>query len=120
VFRRIDAVVSRLPFEWVEEGFLSEWGDWRQSDDDDGDDTATVNFQVTESFLEQIDDTWQERGFNSRSEFIQYTLQDAVDFPMFDRAELVALLEAEEDIREGRTKNAEEARELFGTSGERY
>lgn len=29
VFRRIDAVVSRLPFEWVEEGFLSEWGDWR-------------------------------------------------------------------------------------------
>ena len=34
VFRRIDAAVSRLPFEWVEEGFLAEWGDWRQSDDE--------------------------------------------------------------------------------------
>ena len=49
-----------------------------------------------------MDDTWQERGFNSRSEFIRYTLRDAVEFPTFDRDELVALLEAEEEIREGR------------------
>jgi Arc/MetJ-type ribon-helix-helix transcriptional regulator len=85
------------------------------TNDDGKDDIATVNFKVTESFLEQIDDTWQGRGFNSRSEFIRYTLRDAVEFPTFDRDELVALLEAEEDIREGRTTSAEEARERFGT-----
>lgn len=75
-------------------------------------------FKVTESFLNEIDDTWQGRGFNSRSEFIRYTLRDAVEFPTFDRDELVALLEAGEDVREGRTVSADEAREQFGTSDE--
>ena len=28
------------------------------TNDDGGDDIATVNFKLTESFLEQIDDTW--------------------------------------------------------------
>jgi Arc/MetJ-type ribon-helix-helix transcriptional regulator len=85
---------------------------------DDEDDIVTVNFKLTESFLEEIDDTWQGRGFNSRSEFIRYTLRDAVEFPTFDRDELVALLESEADIREGRTMSAEEAREEFGTGNE--
>lgn len=80
-----------------------------------GDEIVTVNFKVTESFLDEIDDTWQGRGFNSRSEFIRYTLRDAVEFPTFDRDELIALLEAEEDIREGKTMSADEARERFGT-----
>lgn len=84
----------------------------------DEDDIVTVNFKVTESFLDKIDDTWQGRGFNSRSEFIRYTLRDAVEFPTFDRDELIALLEAEEDIREGKTLSADEAREQFGTDDE--
>ena len=85
---------------------------------DGEDEITTVNFKVTESFLERVDDTWQGRGFNSRSEFIRYTLRDAVEFPTFDRDELVALLEAETDVREGRTVDAETARERFGTSDE--
>jgi len=79
---------------------------------------VTVNFKTTESFLADIDETWQGRGFNSRSEFIRYTLRDAVEFPTFDRDELVALLEAEEDIREGTTASADEVRERFGSSDE--
>ncbi|WP_231189314.1 ribbon-helix-helix domain-containing protein [Haladaptatus sp. DYF46] len=82
------------------------------------DDIVTVNFKVTESFLNEIDDTWQGRGFNSRSEFIRYTLRDGVEFPTFDRDELIALLEAEEDIREGKTLSADAAREQFGTDDE--
>ena len=82
---------------------------------DDTDDIVTVNFKATESFLEQIDDTWQGRGFNSRSEFIRYTLRDAIEFPTFDRDELIALLEAEADVKEDATMSAEEARERFGT-----
>jgi Arc/MetJ-type ribon-helix-helix transcriptional regulator len=84
----------------------------------DDDEIVTVNFKLTEMFLEEIDDTWQGRGFNSRSEFIRYTLRDAVEIPTFDRDELVALLEAEGDVREGNTMTAEEARERFGTGDE--
>ncbi|MDG5759768.1 ribbon-helix-helix domain-containing protein [Natronococcus sp. A-GB1] len=81
------------------------------------DEIVTVNFKVTQSFLNEIEDTWQGRGFNSRSEFIRYTLRDAVEHPTFDRDELVALLQADEDVREQRTMSAEEARERFGTDG---
>ena len=81
------------------------------------DEIVTVNFKLTQSFLDEIDGTWQGRGFNSRSEFIRYTLRDATEFPTFDRDELVALLRAEEDIREERTMSAEEVREQFGTDG---
>ncbi|QLH77012.1 CopG family transcriptional regulator [Halosimplex rubrum] len=82
------------------------------------DEIVTVNFKITESFLDEIDGTWQGRGFNSRSEFIRYTLRDAVEHPTFERDELVALLRAEEDVREGRTMSADEARERFGTDDE--
>ncbi|MFC6862816.1 ribbon-helix-helix domain-containing protein [Halomicroarcula sp. GCM10025817] len=85
---------------------------------DGEDEIVTVNFKVTESFLDSVDDTWQGRGFNSRSEFIRYTLRDAIEFPTFDRDELIALLEAEEDVREGKTMSADEARKQFGTSDE--
>jgi Arc/MetJ-type ribon-helix-helix transcriptional regulator len=88
------------------------------TDGDDEDDIVTVNFKTTASFLEQIDETWQGRGFNSRSEYIRYTLRDAVESPTFDRDELVALLAAEADVREERTMSAAEAREQFGTTDE--
>jgi Arc/MetJ-type ribon-helix-helix transcriptional regulator len=88
------------------------------TDDTDEDEVVTVNFKLTESFLGEIDDTWQGRGFNSRSEFIRYTLRDAIENPTFDRDELIALLETEEDIREGATMSAAAARERFGTDDE--
>ena len=88
------------------------------TDTNDENEIVTVNFKVTESFLDEIDETWQGRGFNSRSEFIRYTLRDAMEFPTFDRDELIALLEAEGDVHEGQTMSADEAREQFGTSDE--
>ena len=84
------------------------------TDPDDDDEIVTVNFKVTRTFLDEIDDTWHGRGFNSRSEFIRYALRDAVEHPTFDRDELAALLQAEEDVSEDRTMSAEEAREQFG------
>lgn len=88
------------------------------TDRDDEDEIVTVNFKTTQSFLDEIDEAWQGRGFNSRSEFIRYTLRDAVENPTFDRDELIALLAAEEDARTGNTMDAERARETFGTSDE--
>ena len=88
------------------------------TNNDGEDEIVTVNFKTTESFLDDIDDTWQGRGFNSRSEFIRYTLRDAIEFPTFDRDELIALLDAETDHREGTTMSAEAARQRFGTDDE--
>jgi len=85
---------------------------------DGWDELVTVDFKITESFLDETDDTRQGRGFNSRSEFIRDTLRDAVGFPTSDRDELVALLRAEADIREGVTTSADEARDRFGTGDE--
>ena len=85
---------------------------------DDNDEVVTVNFKTTQSFLNTIDETWQGRGFNSRSEFIRYTLRDAAENPTFDRDELIALLQAEVDIDAGQTMDAETAREQFGTGSD--
>lgn len=73
---------------------------------------------ATDSGIHLRRDSSHFTGFNSRSEFIRYTLHDAVEYPTFDRDELLALLQAEEDIREGRTMSAEEARDRFATGDE--
>ena len=40
-----------------------------------------INFRISRSFLDVVDETWRERGFNSRSEFIRYALRDSVNHP---------------------------------------
>ena len=62
--------------------------------------TEQINIRVTESFLEKIDETWQGRGYNSRSEYIRHVLHDAVENPTFDRDELLALALTERELRE--------------------
>lgn len=78
-----------------------------------GEELEQINVKVTESFLAEIDDTWQGRGFNSRSDYIRYVLRDAIQNPTFDRDELVALLRGERAIQEGRTYSREEVLDEF-------
>lgn len=40
-----------------------------------------INLRISRSFLDVVDETWRERGFNSRSEFIRYALREAVNHP---------------------------------------
>lgn len=40
-----------------------------------------INLRISRSFLEVVDESWRERGFNSRSEFIRYALREAVNHP---------------------------------------
>ena len=77
-------------------------------------DKTTVNIRMTETFLADVDGTWQERGYNSRSEFIRDVLRDAVKHPEFNRADLKAMLAGETDIREGRTYSSDELRDEYG------
>jgi Arc/MetJ-type ribon-helix-helix transcriptional regulator len=69
---------------------------------------TTVNIRMTETFLADVDATWEELGFNSRSEFIRAVLRDALKHPDFNRADLKAMLAGEVEIREGRTHSSDE------------
>ena len=69
---------------------------------------------MTETFLEDIDTTWEEYGFNSRSEFIRAVLRDALKHPEFNRADLKAMLTSEHEIREGRTHSSDDVKADYG------
>jgi len=74
-----------------------------------------INFRISRSFLDVVDETWRERGFNSRSEFIRYALRDSVNHP--EGAGLwkdLAVSEAASDD----TVSSDDIRETYGTDGE--
>ncbi len=77
-------------------------------------DKTTVNIRMSETFLEDVDATWQEQGFNSRSEYIRAVLRDALKHPDFNRADLKAMLAGEVEIQEGRTHSSDDVKEQFG------
>ncbi len=75
---------------------------------------TTVNIRMVETFLEDVDETWEEQGFNSRSEFIRAVLRDALKHPEFNRADLKAMLTSEAEIREGRTHSSDDVKAEYG------
>jgi metal-responsive CopG/Arc/MetJ family transcriptional regulator len=77
---------------------------------------TTVNIRMTETFLADVDGTWKELGYNSRSEFIRDVLRDAVKHPDFDRADLKAMLASEVDIQESRTSSSDEVKGEYDLS----
>jgi len=79
---------------------------------------TTVNIRITETFLADVDGTWEDLGYNSRSEFIRDVLRDAVKHPDFNRADLKAMLAGEVDIQEGRTHSSDEVKAEYGLDGE--
>ena len=69
---------------------------------DDGDtETVQVNIRLTQTFLDDIDATWQEQGFNSRSEFLRHAARDAVKHPDFSREGWKQIAASEHDLRAG-------------------
>jgi metal-responsive CopG/Arc/MetJ family transcriptional regulator len=78
---------------------------------------TTVNIRMTETFLADIDDSWKELGYNSRSEFVRDVLRDAVKHPEFNRADLKAMLAGEVDIQQGRTRSSDEVKAEYGLDG---
>ena len=68
---------------------------------DDGPETVQINLRVTKAFLEDIDATWQEQGFNSRSEFLRFAARDAVKHPEFSREGWKQIAASEHELRTG-------------------
>jgi metal-responsive CopG/Arc/MetJ family transcriptional regulator len=78
---------------------------------------TTVNIRMTETFLEDVDATWEDHGFNSRSEFIRAVLRDALKHPEFNRADLKAMLAGEVEIQQDRTHSSDEVKAEYGLDG---
>jgi len=69
--------------------------------DDGGPKMVQINLRLSEAFLEDIDTTWEEQGFNSRSEFLRYAARDAVKHPEFSREGWKQIAASEHDLRSG-------------------
>jgi Arc/MetJ-type ribon-helix-helix transcriptional regulator len=67
----------------------------------DGPEMVQINLRLSKAFLEDIDATWKEQGFNSRSEFLRYAARDAVKHPEFSREGWKQIAASEHDLRTG-------------------
>lgn len=70
----------------------------------DGPEMVQINLRLSKAFLEDIDATWQEEGFNSRSEFLRHAARDAVKHPAFSREGWKQIAASEHDLRSDDTE----------------
>lgn len=84
--------------------------------DDDRPEMVQINLRLSKPFLEDIDTTWKEEGFNSRSEFLRYAARDAVKHPEFSREGWKQIAASEHELRSGDAElvSREEVVELMG------
>jgi metal-responsive CopG/Arc/MetJ family transcriptional regulator len=68
---------------------------------DNGPERVQINLRLTQAFLDDIDTTWEEQGFNSRSEFLRHAARDAVKHPEFSREGWKQIAASEHDLRSG-------------------
>ena len=76
-----------------------------------------INLRISRSFLDVVDESWRERGFNSRSEFIRYALRDAVNHPE-GAGFWKDLAISEADLTDGDAISSEEMRATYGHDDE--
>lgn len=65
---------------------------------------TNINIRVTESLLEDIDATWADEGYNSRSEFVREALRDAVRHPRLTRESWKEIAAVEHARRSGESE----------------
>lgn len=71
------------------------------TDGGDGPEMVQINLRLSKAFLEDIDSTWNEQGFNSRSEFLRHAARDAVKHPAFSREGWKQIAASEHELRSG-------------------
>ena len=65
---------------------------------------TNINIRLTESLLADIDATWREEGYNSRSEFVREALRDAVRHPDLTRESWKEIAAVEHARRTGESE----------------
>mgnify|MGYP003851635279 CR=1 FL=1 len=93
-------VANAFPHTRVKHLYMSD----AETGDDADPEMVQVNLRVSEAFLEDIDATWREQGFNSRSEFLRYAARDAVKHPEFSREGWKQVAASEHDLRTDRSE----------------
>ena len=83
---------------------------------DNGPEMVQINLRLSKAFLKDIDTTWEEQGFSSRSEFLRYAARDAVKHPEFSREGWKQIAASEHDLRSGNAElvSREEVIEMMG------
>jgi len=83
---------------------------------DDSPEMVQINLRLSQAFLDDIDSTWKDQGFNSRSEFLRYAARDAVKHPEFSREGWKQIAASEHDLRSGNAElvSREEVVEMMG------
>jgi len=83
---------------------------------DDSPEMVQINLRLSQAFLDDIDSTWKDQGFNSRSEFLRYAARDAVKHPEFSREGWKQVAASEHDLRSGNAElvSREEVVEMMG------
>ncbi len=77
---------------------------------------TNINIRLTETFLEDIDATWREEGYESRSEFIRDVLRDAVRHPGLSRESWKEIAAVEHARRTGESESFSRE-EILGDDG---
>lgn len=89
-----------------------------ETDANEGDpEIDRINLRISRSFLEVVDETWRERGFNSRSEFIRFALRDSVNHPE-GAGVWKDLAISEAQLSEGESVSSDEIRSRYGSDDE--
>jgi metal-responsive CopG/Arc/MetJ family transcriptional regulator len=83
---------------------------------DNGPEMVQINLRLSKAFLEDIDTTWEEEGFNSRSEFLRHAARDAVKHPSFTREGWKQIAASEHELRSGNAElvSRDEIIEMMG------
>ena len=68
---------------------------------DDDPEMVQINLRLSRAFLEDIDATWREEGFTSRSAFLRHAARDAVKHPAFSREGWKQIAASERALRSG-------------------
>ena len=69
------------------------------ADGNDDPEMVQINLRLSKTFLEDIDTTWKDQGFNSRSEFLRHAARDAVKHPAFSRNGWKQIAASEHELR---------------------
>jgi PHD/YefM family antitoxin component YafN of YafNO toxin-antitoxin module len=74
-----------------------------------------INVRVPKRLLAEIDETWEERGYANKSEFIRDALRDAVEPPtQLSEQALAHLAESREQREDGETVSQADVKERLG------
>lgn len=72
-----------------------------------------INLRLSEKLLSDVDEVWQDRGFNSRSEFLRQAIRDSVHTRELSAQTLESLVISERQKARGETISSDEMRARY-------